>query len=273
MGTAAQQGQQRAHEWADAGKGSPKTSSEVEAARETASRNLYTDLSGFKGKHDVHGFDSERKAVSAQLEADGILPKVHMDAGENTRKFEVVGTTSDKKGMVVAVGRKSDGHAEQIVVLGADGKMHEAVPELAADGKTVKGYHQGRAYSEKDVHDLEHGKQPEKLWNVSTENGRTSYIDRTESGVPRHNGTSADGKHQSYSTETRQGPLGTETVITVQNGDQKLILRNDEWEPGKTTYVDLNTGKTYTVTEGRNGMVITPTEPGKPPITIICPHR
>lgn len=92
-------------------------------------------------KHHLNALNSELSLVQKK-----ILPYVEISSGgQKTNKFEVVGTTADtsdptkKEGLVVAVGRKEPGKADHVVILGRDGKFHDAEVVYGADKKAL-GY-------------------------------------------------------------------------------------------------------------------------------------
>lgn len=85
------------------------------------------------------------KAISEQLVQSKVLPDVKLLDGEHQNKFTIVGTTADtgepgkKEGLVIAIGRKDSKHAESVVILGRDGKFHEA-QVVVGNNQNVAGY-------------------------------------------------------------------------------------------------------------------------------------
>lgn len=238
MTKAAQQGEARANEWIDAGKSNQRTSEQVEDSRESAAKGLYTDLVAFQNKSKAADYTEECRAVTRKLVSNGTLPDVHLDAGEKTRKFDVVGTSTDKTGMVVAVGRKADGHAEQVAVLAPDGKMHEALPDFGPDGK-LKGYHAGRVYSTEDIKQLERGKLPDSTAPAAPATDRCTQ--KEQGSVKEYRGD-VNGP-----TFIKMTVDGNESTIERKPGTNEYVLRDENGErrvwnvrvdAGRVGYVD-----------------------------------
>jgi YD repeat-containing protein len=109
-------------------------------------------------KSKTHLAQKELKSATDTLVANNYLPKVEITDGvQKGKKFELVGTTADtkdpkQKEIVIAVGRKADGHAESVVVLGRDGKFHESEAVKDAKGAVI-GYKRkaaGETYENKE---------------------------------------------------------------------------------------------------------------------------
>lgn len=277
MSKASEQGTQRAKEYSEAAGPKERTAQEVEHVRTAAVEALHQDLVGFQKQGNRAQSNEELRAYTQALSDKGVLPKMEVPGASTPKKVDVVGTTTEKDGVVVAMGRKQDGHAEQVLILGSDAKYYAAVAVTGPDG-AVTGYKRGAALTQQEVTNMSKGLRPDGQALDTSPKITTQAQDGTQALDSGAKVTREGGKITKVETP---GPNSAQFGYRYDNGSlqevqvngQPLLKKTDHgWvdkdgQPTSEPKLNPNTGdlsytlpsnppKTFEYT-GRGGVIVT----------------
>ncbi|MBI4532352.1 MAG: hypothetical protein HY711_00270 [Candidatus Melainabacteria bacterium] len=277
MSKASEQGTQRAKDYCEAASPKERTAEEVESVRAGAVQALHQDLVGFQKQGDKGKLNEELRAYTQALSDKGVLPKMDVPGSSQPKKVDVVGTTTDKDGVVVAMGRKPDGRAEQVLILGSDAKYYEASAVTGPDGSVI-GYKRGKALSEQEVANMSKGLRADGQPLDRSSQVPTQAQDGTKT---LDNGAKITREGGNVTKVETPGTNGAQFGYRYENGQlqevtvngQPLLKKTDrgwvdkEGQPAGEPKLDPNTGdlsytlpsnppKTFEYT-GRGGVIVT----------------